>query len=147
MPTKKSSPNEGSWQPGRVDRSCAIIFSNSFTLSRQCYTRRRFSSLRLTHGLHKQRAHPFRFLYVDKLDATNNQADACSGRPSHVHRAWRSACAGVVRKTNGCNRTARGARAYSIVASVLVTCRQQGVSLLDALVKLQRATNINFATL
>ncbi len=92
-------------------------------------------NLRLAHRLHKQRAHLFRFLYADNLDATNNQAE----------RMLRPAV--ITRKTNGCNRTARGARAHSILASVLVTCRQQGVSLLDALVKLQRATHINLGML
>jgi hypothetical protein len=90
---------------------------------------------RLAQRLHKQRLHLFRFLYIEDLDATNNQAE----------RMLRPAV--ITRKTNGCNRTARGARAHSILASILVTCRQQGVSLLEALVKLQRATDINLRAL
>ena len=53
----------------------------------------------------------------------------------------------ITRQTNGCHRTARGALAHSLLASVLVTGRQQGVSLLVAFVKLQRATHINLRTL
>jgi len=90
---------------------------------------------RLAQRLRKQRAHLFRFLYLDGLDATNNQAE----------RMLRPAV--ITRKTNGCNRTTRGAFAHSILASVLVTCRQQGVSLLETFVKLQRATDISLGTL
>ncbi len=90
---------------------------------------------RLAQRLRKQRAHLFRFLDLDGLDATNNQAE----------RMLRPAV--ITRKTNGCNRTPRGARAHAILASVLVTCRQQGVSLLQALVQLQRTSQINLGTL
>jgi hypothetical protein len=90
---------------------------------------------RLAQRLRKQRAHLFRFLYSDGLDATNNQAE----------RMLRPAV--ITRKTTGCNRTAQGAHAHSILASVLVTYRQQGVSLLDAFVKLQRTPVINLGTL
>lgn len=45
----------------------------------------------------------------------------------------------ISRKTTGCNRTESGALAHSILASILVTCRQQGLPSLEALVKLQRA--------
>ena len=81
---------------------------------------------RFAKRLRKHRAHLLRFLYVDGLDATNNQAE----------RMLRPAL--VTRKTGGCNRTEGGAETHSILASVLTTCRQQGFSILDALVKLQR---------
>jgi hypothetical protein len=92
--------------------------------------RRRLSdadNLRFAKRLRKHRAHLLRFLYVDGVDATNNQAE----------RMLRPAV--IVRKTGGCNRTAHGAAAHAILASVLVTCRQQKLCLLDFLVKLQRA--------
>ncbi len=81
---------------------------------------------RFAKRLRKHREHLFRFLYLDGLDATNNQAE----------RMLRPAV--ITRKTGGCNRTEGGAETHSILASVLTTCRQQGFSLLDALVKIQQ---------
>jgi transposase len=81
---------------------------------------------RLAKRLRKHREHLLRFLYVDGLDATNNQAE----------RMLRPAV--ITRKTGGCNRTEGGAETHSILASVLTTCRQQGFSILDSLVKIQR---------
>jgi len=83
-------------------------------------------NLRLAKRLRKQRPHVLRFLYVDGLDATNNQAE-------------RQLRPGVItRKTSGCNRTDRGAKAHSILGSILATCRQQAIPILDYLVKLQQ---------
>jgi transposase len=92
-------------------------------------TRRKLSdpdNARLAKRLRKHRKHLLRFLYVDGLDATNNQAE----------RMLRPAV--ITRKTGGCNRTEGGAQTHSILASVLTTCRQQGCSILDSLVKIQR---------
>ena len=83
-------------------------------------------NVRFAKRLRKHREHLLRFLYVDGLDATNNQAE----------RMLRPAV--ITRKTGGCNRTAAGAETHSILASVLTTCRQQGFSILDSLVKIQR---------
>ena len=83
-------------------------------------------NVRFAKRLRKHRAHLLRFLYVDGLDATNNQAE----------RMLRPAV--ITRKTGGCNRTEGGAETHSILASVLVTCRQQGFSLLDSLIQIQR---------
>jgi transposase len=85
-------------------------------------------NLRLAKRLRKHRQHLLRFLYVNGLDATNNQAERML-RPAVISR-----------KTGGCNRTDGGAQAHSILASVLTTCRQQGFSILEALVKIQRHT-------
>jgi hypothetical protein len=82
---------------------------------------------RLAKRLRKQRAHLLRFLYIDGLDATNNQAE----------RMLRPAV--ITRKTSGCNRTDGGAHTHSILASVLVTCRQRALPIIDFLVKMQRA--------
>jgi transposase len=83
-------------------------------------------NLRLAKRLRKQRPHVLRFLYVDGLDATNNQAE-------------RQLRPGVItRKTSGCNRTHSGAEAHSILGSILATCRQQAIPILDYLVKLQQ---------
>lgn len=90
---------------------------------------------RFAKRLRKQRPHLLRFLHVDGLDPTNNQAE----------RMLRPAV--ITRKTNGCNRTERGAFAHAILASILVTCRQQGRSLVDALVKIQRATRADLQLL
>ncbi len=83
-------------------------------------------NVRFAKRLRKHRAHLLRFLYVEGLDATNNQAE----------RMLRPAV--ITRKTGGCNRTEGGAETHSILASVLVTCRQQGFSLLDSLIHIQR---------
>jgi transposase len=83
-------------------------------------------NVRFAKRLRKHRAHLLRFLYADGLDATNNQAE----------RMLRPAV--ITRKTGGCNRTEGGAETHSILASVLTTCRQQGFSILDSLVKIQR---------
>lgn len=83
-------------------------------------------NVRFAKRLRKHREHLLRFLYVDGLDATNNQAE----------RMLRPAV--VTRKTGGCNRTDGGAQTHSILASVLTTCRQQGFSILESLVKIQR---------
>ncbi len=81
---------------------------------------------RFAKRLRKHRPHLLRFLYVDGLDATNNQAE----------RMLRPAV--ITRKTNGCNRTKPGAEAHAILSSVLVTCHQHSVPILDYLAQLQR---------
>jgi hypothetical protein len=57
------------------------------------------------------------------VEATNNRAE----------RALRPAV--IVRKTGGCNRTARGAKTHAILASLLVTAKQQGADPLEALMR------------
>ncbi len=81
---------------------------------------------RFAKRLRKHRPHLLRFLYVDELDATNNLAE----------RMIRPAV--ITRKTNGCNRSKPGAAAHAILSSVLVTCRQHSIPILDYLVELQR---------
>ena len=83
-------------------------------------------NIRFAKRLRKHREHLLRFLYVNGLDATHNQAE----------RMLRPAV--ITRKTGGCNRTDGGAQTHSILASVLTTCRQQGFSILDSLVKIRR---------
>jgi len=83
-------------------------------------------NLRFAKRMRKHRPHLLRFLYISDLDATNNQAE----------RMLRPAV--ITRKTNGCNRTRPGAETHAILSSVLVTCRQHSVPILDYLVKLQR---------
>jgi len=90
---------------------------------------RRFSdadNARFAKRLRKHRPHLLRFLYVDDLEPTNNLAE----------RMLRPAV--ITRKTNGCNRTKDGAAAHSILSSVLVTCHQQAIPVLDYLVQLQQ---------
>ncbi len=81
---------------------------------------------RFAKRLRKHRPHLLRFLYVDGLDPTNNQAE----------RMIRPAV--ITRKTNGCNRTKPGAETHAILSSVLVTCQQHSIPILDYLVQLQR---------
>lgn len=90
---------------------------------------RRFSdadNARFAKRLRKHRPHLLRFLYVDDLQPTNNLAE----------RMLRPAV--ITRKTNGCNRTHDGAAAHSLLSSVLVTCHQQSIPVLDYLVQLQQ---------
>jgi len=83
-------------------------------------------NVRFARRLRKHRPHLLRFLYMDGLDATNNLAE-------------RQLRPGVItRKTNGCNRAKGGADAHSILTSVMVTCRQHSVPILDYMVSLQR---------
>lgn len=92
---------------------------------------RRFSdpdNARLAKRLRKQRQHLFTFLEVEGVEATNNRAE----------RALRPAV--IVRKTGGCNRTPAGAKTHAILASLLVTLRQQGRDPLDYLTKVLMAT-------
>jgi hypothetical protein len=89
--------------------------------------RRRFKDAdnrRLAHRLRKQRSRLFTFLTHDGVDATNNRAE----------RSLRPAV--IVRKTGGCNKTEEGARVHSIVTSVIVTARQQGLNPVVYLAKL-----------
>ncbi len=81
---------------------------------------------RFAKRLRKQRPHLLRFLYIDELDATNNLAE----------RMLRPAV--ITRKTNGCNRSRSGAATHAILSSVLVTCRQHAIPILDYLVQLQQ---------
>lgn len=91
--------------------------------------RRRLSdreNARFAKRLRKHRPHLLRFLYVDELEPTNNLAE----------RMLRPAV--ITRKTNGCNRNRSGALTHAILASVLVTCRQHAIPILDYLVQLQQ---------
>ena len=83
-------------------------------------------NMRFARRLRKHRPHLLRFLYVDGLEATNNLAER-QLRPGVI-----------IRKTNGCNRAESGAEAHSILTSVMVTCRQHSVPILDYMVSLQR---------
>jgi transposase len=83
-------------------------------------------NVRFARRLRKHRPHLLRFLYVDGLDATNNLAE----------RQLRQGV--IIRKTNGCNRANAGAEAHSILTSVMVTCHQRSVPILDYMVSLQR---------
>ena len=82
-------------------------------------------NLRFARRLRKQRLHLLRFLYVDGLEATNN----------HAERQIRPAV--IIRKTNGCNRAKEGAQTHEVLASVLVTCRQHDIPILDYMGSLQ----------
>lgn len=81
---------------------------------------------RIAARLRKHRPDVLRFLYWEEVDATNNLAER-QLRPSVV-----------TRKTGGCNRTDGGATAHAILGSILATCRQQAVGILDYLIRLQQ---------
>ena len=80
---------------------------------------RRFTdpdNARLAKRLRKQRKRLLTFLDIEGVEPTNNRAE----------RALRPAV--TVRKTGGCNRGERGARTHAVLASLLVTARQQGLN-------------------
>jgi transposase len=81
---------------------------------------------RLAKRLRKQREHLLRFLGHDGVDATNNLAE----------REVRPAV--IARKLSAGNRTEAGAETHAVLASVLRTCRRQGVDILGALGTLLR---------
>jgi transposase len=66
----------------------------------------------------------FVFLHEPKVPPTNN----------HAERMLRPAV--ITRKVGGCNKTLFGALAHSILASVMVTCKQQGQKFLELARKL-----------
>jgi transposase len=108
-----------------AQRAQALEMQLDALISRQRRLKDR-DNVRFARRLRKHRPHLLRFLYVDGLDATNNLAE-------------RQLRPGVItRKTNGCNRTRGGAQTHSILASVLVTCRQHSVPILDYMTSLQR---------
>jgi len=126
-------------QPCLSHKTCrAQVAALEQRLDRLIDPRRRLTdpdNRRFAKRLRKQREHLFRFLYTDGLNPTNNQAE----------RMLRPAV--ITRKTTGCNRTERGALTHSILASILVTCRQQGLPILEALVKIQRAAQAHVGLL
>jgi hypothetical protein len=98
-------------------------------LDQLIHVRRRLTdpeNVRFAKRLRKHRPHLLRFLYVNGLEATNNQAE----------RMLRPAV--ITRKTNGCNRTKPGAEVHAILASLLVTCHQHSVPILNYLIQLQQ---------
>jgi hypothetical protein len=93
--------------------------------------RRHFSdpdNARFAKRLRKQREHLFTFLRQEGVDATNNLAE----------RMLRSGV--ITRKTGGCNRSPPGARTHEILASLLVTLRQQNRDILGYLAALLSAS-------
>jgi len=82
---------------------------------------------RLTKRLAKYREKLTPFLHHAELDGTNNAAE----------RALRPAV--VMRKITGGNRSESGARAWSILASVMRTAEQQGRDVVETLKMLLRA--------
>ncbi len=104
----------------------AHLIRSAAELDRLIDVRRRFTdpdNARLAKRLRKQRRHLFTFLDPghEALEATNNRAE----------RMLRPAV--ITRKTGGCNRSRTGARAHEVMASVLVTLRQQGRDVLGYL--------------
>jgi hypothetical protein len=81
---------------------------------------------RLAARLRKHRPDILRFLYWEEVEATNNRAE----------RGLRPAV--PLRKTEGCNRTPGGAEAHAILMSVLATCRQRAIPILDFMMGLQQ---------
>jgi len=81
---------------------------------------------KLVKLLTKQRAHLLTFLYVDKVDATNNIAE----------RRIRPAV--IVRKISAGNRSDPGADTHAMLTSLIQTCRQQDRDFLTVATELLR---------
>ena len=108
-----------------TQRAQALEIQLDALISRQRNLKDR-DNVRFARRLRKHRPHLLRFLYVDELDATNNLAER-QLRPGVI-----------IRKTNGCNRSKGGAETHSVLTSVLVTCHQRSIPILDYMVSLQR---------
>jgi hypothetical protein len=74
---------------------------------------------RLASHLQKHRPEWLMCLYDPLVPPTNN----------HAERMIRPAV--ITRKLGGCNKTSAGAKVHSVLASLLVSCRQQGKRFLD----------------
>jgi len=81
--------------------------------------RRQPDIARLARHLQKHRHEWFMFLYDPLVPPTNN----------HAERMIRPAV--IIRKLGGCNKTPAGAKVHSVLASLMVSCRQQGKRFLD----------------
>jgi len=93
---------------------------------------------RLAKHLKKHRDEWFMFLYDPAVPPTNN----------HAERMIRPAV--ILRKLCGCNKTDTGAVVHGIMASLLVSCRQQGkrfADLADRLLHMRVPTAIPLAVL
>ncbi len=82
---------------------------------------------RLAKRLNKYQSKLTTFLHKQEVDGTNNAAE----------RALRPAV--VMRKVAGCSRSAAGAKAWAIVASVMRTAEQQGKDVLESIKTLLKA--------
>lgn len=80
---------------------------------------RQADTVRFVKLLRKQRPYLFTFLYVDAVAPTNNAAE----------RELRPAV--IIRKTNGCNRSPKGATAHAVLSSVIRTARKHGHDFVD----------------
>ena len=76
--------------------------------------------------LRREREHLFTFLFHPEVEATNWPAE----------QAIRPAV--ITRKMSGGNRTSQGARAQSVLTSVIRTCSQRAVDAWDFLIQLLR---------
>jgi hypothetical protein len=83
---------------------------------------------KIAHRLRKQRPHLLTFLHEPGVDPTNNQAE----------RQLRPAV--IARKLSCGNRSATGARAQAILASLAATCAQQGRDFTEQLAGCLRLT-------
>lgn len=88
---------------GRLEAAMDRLLAGNYTDP----DNRRFAKL-----LRKHRHQLFTFLYVEALDPTNNDAE----------REIRPAV--IIRKTNGCNHSQKGADTHSVVTSVIRTCQK-----------------------
>lgn len=84
------------------------------------HTRSRHAEIaRLAGHLKKHRHEWFMCLYDPSVPPTNN----------HAERMIRPAV--ILRKLGGCHKTLGGAKVHSVLASLMVSCRQQGKRFLD----------------
>ena len=75
---------------------------------------RQAETVRFVKLLRKQRPYLFTFLYVEAVAPTNNAAEP---------ELWPAV---IIRKTNGCNRSASGATDHAVLSSVIRTTRKHG---------------------
>jgi transposase len=95
---------------GRLEAAFDCLLARSY---------RQADTVRFVKLLRKQRAYLFTFLYVDAVSPTNNAAE----------RELRPAV--IIRKTNGCNRSPKGATAHATLSSIIRTARKHGHDFVD----------------
>lgn len=118
------------WHAGRLsDRGCAVLRGRlAAALGRLVApVKRHPGNEQLAAFLERHQAQLFTFLKDPGVDATNWRAEQAL-RPAVVNR-----------KVWGGNRTRRGARAQSLVMSVLRTCQQQSLDTLEFLSRTLRS--------
>ncbi len=112
----KLKERKATWSTHGYRLACGRLAACDRLLARSY---RQADTVRFVQLLRKQRAYLFTFLYVDAVAPTNNAAE----------RELRPAV--IIRKTNGCNRSPKGATAHATLSSIIRTARKHSHDFVD----------------